>query len=87
MSVRRTETRQRKQPRLTAQVADAAQVRHVDPPQAAPQRRRGPRVPDSIVAVDSALSGQTPVSATEVDAILRLLGDDLVLILGGNKSS
>jgi hypothetical protein len=37
--------------------------------------------------VDSSFSGQTPVSAGELDAILRLLGNDLDLILGGNKAS
>jgi hypothetical protein len=87
MSVRRTETRPRKQRGLKTRVADAAQIRHVDPPQAAPQRRRGPRVPDPIVAVDSAFSAHTPVTAAEVDAIIRLLGDDLDLILGGDTSS
>lgn len=87
MSVCRRESGQHGRRRSHAQTANAARVSPVDATQAAPQRRRGPRVPDPIVSVDSTFSAQTPVSAAEVDAILRLVGDDLDLILGGDKFS
>lgn len=87
MSVRRTDSRQLQQPRSKAPVADTERVCPVDPRQAATRPRCEPRVPDPTVSVDSAFSAHTPVSAEEVDAILRLLGDDLDLILGGVESS
>jgi len=87
MAVRRPESCARTQPRVKAQASDVARPRGGDPQPTAPRRPHGKRLPDPPLAVDSSFSGQTPVSASELDAILRLLGNDLDLILGGNKAS
>ena len=49
--------------------------------------RGGHRADDQPLAVDRALSDDTPVSAAEVDAIMRLLADELDQIFGGEASS
>lgn len=86
MSVRPPGSNAREQSRVEARAA-AARPRGGDRQPTAPRRPHGKRLPDPPLAVDSSFSGQTPVSAGELDAILRLLGNDLDLILGGNKAS
>ena len=87
MSVRQPGSNACEQARIEARASAAARPRRGDPHPAVLQHPHGNRRAEAILAVDSSLSAQTPVSAAEVDAIIRLLGDDLDLILGGEKSS
>jgi len=87
MSVRRAHTGGEEWSRDGGTAAHAGRRCRKQALSASPRQSGGLRADDKPLAVESALSAETPVSAAEVDAIMRLLADELDQIFGGKASS